>query len=44
MGTDCRFENSLDEATEEARKNPKRYSHEEVFSRARSIVNEARKV
>ena len=37
----CRL---LDEATEQAKKNPKRYSHEEVFSKARSIVNEAKKV
>ena len=34
----------LDEATENARKNKKRYSHEEVFSKARSIVNGAKKI
>ena len=37
----CRL---LDEATEQAKKNPKRYSHEEVFSKARSIINGAKKI
>ena len=37
----CRL---LDEATEHAKNNPKRYSHDEVFSRVRSMINEAKKV
>ena len=41
---DDRTSKLLDEATENARNSQKRYSHEEVFSKARSIVNGAKKV
>jgi len=34
----------LDEATKQARNNHKRYSHDEVFLKARSIVSGAKKV